>query len=430
MVIYESDEVKKMIRLDELYNRIYNDYDSSEIVQDIKLIRDINEMMKLVINLDLDDKSIINLVNEYTGFDYPTITCGIITFNEEKNIKKCLNSLKSNFDQIILLDSYSTDETVKIVKENFTHVKIFMSSWEGDFSKQRNEVINLCSTDWIYFIDADNNYLSKENEVRRIAKLLTYLGVECVVSPTIIEHNGQLTEDNKRLIPMDKGIKFWGKVHEEPVFSKTLAYPVNIKSNVKIGHHGYNLNEVDMHKKNLRNYELTKEMVKLEPNNYKWHYYLIREMEGLKKNPNDIELMYKRVFNHFNFSFQDSYYLDLSLLRCEFLLKEKRFKELNDIINKLKIEFPQCVDIDYYQANLYMINDFMKTIKVIEHLENLVHLTNDGMKFSNINTNNDHLNMTLARLYSSIADYSSAKECSEKIVDKDIKRLVNKYIPI
>ncbi|MCV9899777.1 glycosyltransferase [Exiguobacterium sp. N5] len=419
-----------MIRLNELYNKINNDYDSSEIVQDINLIRDITEMMKIVIDLDLDDKSITNLVNEYTDFNFPTITCGIITFNEEKNIKKCLNSLKSNFDEIILLDSFSTDETVKIAKETCTHLKVLLNDWEDDFSKQRNKIINLCSTDWIYFIDADNNYLSNKNEARRIVKLLTYLGVECVVSPTIIEHNGQLTENNKRLIPMNKGIKFWGKVHEEPVYSNTLAYPINVKSNIKVSHHGYDLSEVDMYNKSLRNYELTRKMVKSEPNNYKWYYYLIREMEELKTNPKDIELIYRKVFNFSNFSFQNPYYLDLSLLRCDFLLKEKRYKELNDVVNKLKTEFPECVDVDYYQTNLYLINNFIKTIKVIEHLENLVNLTNDGRRFSNINSNNDHLNMTLARLYSSIADYSSAELCSEKIVDKDIKRLVSKYIPM
>jgi hypothetical protein len=75
----------------------------------------------------------------------------IITGNEEKNIRDCLKSV-SWADEIIVVDSESTDLTVKIVKE-FTE-KVFIHKWEG-FALQKSYALNLAKNDWILSLDAD-----------------------------------------------------------------------------------------------------------------------------------------------------------------------------------------------------------------------------------------------------------------------------------
>ncbi|MFN4149737.1 MAG: glycosyltransferase family 2 protein, partial [Candidatus Sericytochromatia bacterium] len=77
----------------------------------------------------------------------------LITKNEEKNIARCLDSVQGIVDEIILLDTGSTDKTVEIAK-NY-NAKIFYSDWENDFSKARNESINKATGDWILILDAD-----------------------------------------------------------------------------------------------------------------------------------------------------------------------------------------------------------------------------------------------------------------------------------
>lgn len=75
----------------------------------------------------------------------------IITFNEEKNIKECLESVKWA-DEIIVVDSESKDKTVEIAKA-FTD-KVFNKKWEG-FSEQKSYALSLASNEWVLSIDAD-----------------------------------------------------------------------------------------------------------------------------------------------------------------------------------------------------------------------------------------------------------------------------------
>lgn len=76
----------------------------------------------------------------------------IITFNEEENIGKCLKSIENVADEIIIVDSFSTDNTRKISKK--FNVKFYTNEWEG-YSKQKNFGNSLASNDYILSIDAD-----------------------------------------------------------------------------------------------------------------------------------------------------------------------------------------------------------------------------------------------------------------------------------
>lgn len=76
----------------------------------------------------------------------------VITYNEEKNILdviKCLDFA----DEIIIVDSFSDDQTVTLAKKN-PKVRVYQHKFE-DFTKQRNLAISYASNDWILFLDAD-----------------------------------------------------------------------------------------------------------------------------------------------------------------------------------------------------------------------------------------------------------------------------------
>lgn len=75
----------------------------------------------------------------------------IITKNEAKNITACLESVKFA-DEIIVLDSGSTDETVQICLR-YTQA-VFQVDWPG-YGEQKNRAIQKCNKDWVFSIDAD-----------------------------------------------------------------------------------------------------------------------------------------------------------------------------------------------------------------------------------------------------------------------------------
>jgi glycosyltransferase involved in cell wall biosynthesis len=79
------------------------------------------------------------------------ITATIITFNEENNIRECLDSI-SWADEIVIVDSFSTDKTVEICKR-YTD-RIIEREWPG-YIEQKNFAIDQSSYDWIFAIDAD-----------------------------------------------------------------------------------------------------------------------------------------------------------------------------------------------------------------------------------------------------------------------------------
>ena len=80
-----------------------------------------------------------------------SLGCAIITYNEEKNIERALESV-SFCDEIVVVDSGSTDGTLQIARR-YTD-KIYYNKWPG-FGRQKNFAIGKLTTDWVLNIDAD-----------------------------------------------------------------------------------------------------------------------------------------------------------------------------------------------------------------------------------------------------------------------------------
>lgn len=76
----------------------------------------------------------------------------IITFNEEKNIGRCLQSVKNIADEIIVVDSLSTDETVQICRSH--GAAVHLQSFLG-YVEQKNYALNLAANEYVLSLDAD-----------------------------------------------------------------------------------------------------------------------------------------------------------------------------------------------------------------------------------------------------------------------------------
>lgn len=81
-----------------------------------------------------------------------TLCIGILTHNEERRIKQCIASA-AFADQIVVIDSGSTDQTVQVASASGAEVYVY-TDWKG-FAEQRNRLIKHTKTDYIFFLDAD-----------------------------------------------------------------------------------------------------------------------------------------------------------------------------------------------------------------------------------------------------------------------------------
>ncbi|EMY77681.1 glycosyltransferase, group 2 family protein [Leptospira weilii serovar Ranarum str. ICFT] len=81
------------------------------------------------------------------------LSVAIITYNEERNIGACIESCLDVADEIVVLDSISTDKTEKISK-SFPSVKFYKQRFKGHI-EQKNDAIALCKHEWIFSLDAD-----------------------------------------------------------------------------------------------------------------------------------------------------------------------------------------------------------------------------------------------------------------------------------
>jgi glycosyltransferase involved in cell wall biosynthesis len=101
------------------------------------------------------------------------ITAAVITYNEESNIERCLNSL-GWVDEIIVVDSYSQDKTVEICSK--FKCKVIQTEWKG-FGRTKKFAVDHSSNDWILSIDADEEVSQPlKNRIEQILEDPKYQG--------------------------------------------------------------------------------------------------------------------------------------------------------------------------------------------------------------------------------------------------------------
>lgn len=99
-----------------------------------------------------------------------TLSVAIATFNEEKNLAKCFDSVKNIADEIIVVDGQSNDKTVEIAKSYGVRVKTTTNKPIFHINKQM--AIDMCTKDWILQLDADEIISPQlNNEILSILKI-------------------------------------------------------------------------------------------------------------------------------------------------------------------------------------------------------------------------------------------------------------------
>lgn len=151
----------------------------------------------------------------------------IISFNEERNIGRCLDSVRPIADEIIVLDSFSTDNTVKIAREKgaIVHQEAF-----AGYIAQKNRALEFATHDYVLSVDADEALdgtlvrsiaAAKENftwKAYRMNRCANYCG-------KFIRHGSWYPEPKLRLF--DKRVARWGGVDPHDTIIVAPNIPVH-----------------------------------------------------------------------------------------------------------------------------------------------------------------------------------------------------------
>ena len=229
-----------------------------------------------------------------------SISLCMIVKNEENFIERCLKSVTELVDQIVVLDTGSNDNTVKIAKKYGAEVYDF--NWNNDFSAARNRSIEYATCEWVLILDADEKIeKSSHHEIRKIIK---HNDAPAAFEFRVVSDTGIQNKNESRVIRMFSnryGIKFKNRIHEQ-ITESLKSLNVNIlRVNAQIMHDGYNPNLVDQKAKQERNIPLLKQMINDEPDFYYWPYNLAISYMAIEEN--DLALKY----------LNDSYNEDLNI---------------------------------------------------------------------------------------------------------------------
>jgi glycosyltransferase involved in cell wall biosynthesis len=189
------------------------------------------------------------------------ISAVIITFNEERNIARCLSSLKEVVEEILVVDSYSTDKTVSICKE--FGVSFIQHPFEGHI-EQKNYAMEQAQFDWVLSLDADEALSPEARDA--VLSIKSGGGVDGYSFNRLnnycgqwIRHSGWYPDRKLRLWDRRKG-RWGGENPHDKVIMETGSTIVTIHADIQ--HYSYyNTRE---HDKQLRKFAEISAQAKFE----------------------------------------------------------------------------------------------------------------------------------------------------------------------
>ncbi len=191
----------------------------------------------------------------------------LIAKDEEKFLAQCLASVRGLADQIIVVDTGSTDRTVEIAKEHGAEVHHF--AWSDDFSAARNAALEHATGDWILILDADEELPHESHAPLR--KLLRQSSAMAWRLPIIdVGREDEGCSYVPRLFRNAPALFYVGRVHEQ-VFSSLEVRRRDWGLDNRLGdaplrHHGYRPELVKDRNKIQRNLRLLEKAIVELPN--------------------------------------------------------------------------------------------------------------------------------------------------------------------
>lgn len=195
----------------------------------------------------------------------PTVSLCMIVKNEEDNLRKSLAAIEPYVDEIIVVDTGSTDNSKEVAAE--FRAKVYDFEWINDFSAARNYSLRLATCQWILVLDADEVFIGDEGH-SQLAKHIHNAGNKVGK----IRQENHFMQDGEervnytwisRLFPNYKGYGYQGRIHEQLVLNGEA--PEGVFNEMAVFHLGYSSEATDLGAKLERNLRLLTEALHETP---------------------------------------------------------------------------------------------------------------------------------------------------------------------
>ncbi len=300
------------------------------------------------------------------------ISACMIVKNEEEFLPNCLNSIKDAVDEIIIVDTGSTDNTVTIAKE--FKAKVHHHPWNDSFSEARNHCLNHASGDWILQIDADEELEQADIPKLRLAiSDNRYNGI--IIAIQSIIKDGLHTFYHPRIFRRGKGF------YKDIIHEQTIIEGERLPTEIRLYHHGYNLDEKKMRTKWQRTTHLLKKQIaQNKHDSFAW-FNLIRNyriqdsfQDGINAGEEALKIMSPVPFlNHDKTDISLHHYVMIIYETANCHLYNENYSKAKELCHfalsklaELKIE-PENIDLIFTLACIYLKEgDYRKAIDYFE----------------------------------------------------------------
>ncbi|MEW6181594.1 MAG: glycosyltransferase [Bacillota bacterium] len=281
-----------------------------------------------------------------------TISLCMIVKDEEKNLPRCLKSVQDYVDEIIVVDTGSSDRTPDIAAS--FGALVVRSPWRMDFARARNESLKHATKEWTLFLDADEE-LPAETSVE-LRKLASVEEVEAwtftVVSPVSPGTDSPKTRHlSLRMFRNRKAYRFQGRIHEQikPSILKENPAAAIGHSNLEIMHYGYVFG-ANTAKKTLRNIALLEQELAGNPTdpfqNYNLgvSYFSLGDLDKSRKH-------YRVALEHVSpgSGFAAAIYRNY----CLCLSEAGEYSEALELADKGLVYFPDYPDLYFLKGQIF-----------------------------------------------------------------------------
>jgi len=279
------------------------------------------------------------MVRKLNEMSDPKISLCMIVKDEEELLPQMLESVKGAWDELIVVDTGSTDGTVELALK--AGAKIRVHPWEENFSKHRNQSIDYATGDWILIMDADEVLVDGSVDRIRLGVKekehdLLVFGVKSFTDNGAHHSNG----GSPRLFRSGLGIHYEGRVHNQLIFE---PHPEKMNHcGASILHYGYDLSPEKMKVKREMSLRLLRKSVEEKPEDFSATHHLAVTLLAEKK--------WKEAGKWARKTFEIIPSLTPNLGWTAFilaysLLREGEFKECLKVCGKYSEKWPWQVDL-------------------------------------------------------------------------------------
>ena len=299
----------------------------------------------------------MDTVTKHITFDkatLPTISVCMIVKNEEKDLPRLLETIHDAVDEIIVVDTGSTDRTKEIASAY--KAKVYDFPWINDFSAARNESLKYATKDYILWLDADDT-IEKQDIAKLRFHIKNNIGTAIFIHLLDRRPNAEYVSIQLRAFPNHLGLKFSGKVHEQislDVEKMGIKYST---CPIKVIHLGYD-SLPSITGKLTRNINILLEELKEKPDDYLVNLHLAKTYLGLEKIEESRPFTDKAVElvkqNKANVSKENSFIAIMSKVTT--LLHDKKVNEALDFLEGLRPLFSGFPMFKYTIGEIYFRN--------------------------------------------------------------------------